>query len=489
MSTALDHRAEKRESVAANSDSPKWFGKWTQYLLEQVDGSSLAAFRISFAVLMILGLIQFSRSIPEYTHPFHFSFISGLPMLTPQGATILFAVMAFCAGNIGLGFFYRVSSLVFCLASSYLLLLDKAYYQNQLYLICLLSFLLFIVPGNKVCSLDNNEGRAPHMVPRWSVLVFRTQIAIIYFFSGIAKLNSDWINGYPQLFWIMKHKQDPFLHALGQNLSMSVITYGAITIDLLAAVLLLSRRTCWIGVSLIVFMHSVNYSSFLTGIFPWLIFAGLTLFGPPAWPRKLLQLLDLGRLRKSKKSTGDSCSEAALTNTSVTDQKIGLLKSSNSRRGELCLLTLVHVYILCQILVPLRQFMYPRNTSWGEFGNRFSWALLLPGKEVKEFSITAIDERTGAQHKIASDKVLGVKQYNAMITHPDLILQFAHEIARQELRKTGVKPIINVRAVESLNSRPEQDLVNPNIDLASQPVTFLSPSWVVPLSQSRQNSR
>jgi len=489
MSTALDHRVEKSKPLETKDTEPKWFEKWTRYLLEPVDGSSLAAFRISFAVLMILGLIQFSRSIPEYTHPFHFSFIPGLPMLTPQGATILFSVMAFCAGNIGLGFFYRISCLVFCLASSYLLLLDKAFYQNQLYLICLLSFLLFIVPANRVFSLDNTEGLAPRTVPRWSVQVFRAQIAIIYFFSGIAKFNSDWMNGYPQLFWIMNHRQEPFLHALGQSLSMTVITYGAITIDLLAAVLLLSRRTCLIGVSLIVFMHSVNFSSFLTGIFPWLIFSSLTLFAPPSWPRKVVQFFDFRRFRKSKKPDGTLTSGTESATTGITDQSTQQAKSSTFRAGDLFLLAIVHLYILGQILVPLRQFVYPRNTSWSESGNRFSWALLLPGKEVKEFSVTAIDRRTGAQHKIASDKILCVKQYNAMITHPDLILQFVHEIARQELSKSGVMPIINVRALESLNSRPAQDLVNPKTDLASQPMTILQPSWVVPLGQSIQNSR
>ncbi|MBS2003496.1 MAG: HTTM domain-containing protein, partial [Cyanobacteria bacterium SZAS LIN-5] len=68
-----------------------------------------------------------------------------------------------------------------------------------------------------------------------------------------------------------------------------------------------------------------------------------------------------------------------------------------------------------------------------------------------------------------------------MQTRPDMLLRYAHYVADVEGSKLGVRPKVSIRAVESLNLRQLQDLIDPSVDLAAEPDTLLAPSWIVPL--------
>jgi hypothetical protein len=69
-------------------------------------------------------------------------------------------------------------------------------------------------------------------------------------------------------------------------------------------------------------------------------------------------------------------------------------------------------------------------------------------------------------------------QYDALVSHPDMILQFAHHLA-EGWRKRGVDQV-QVRAIvtASLDQHREMPLVDSTVDLASQPRTLLHESWV-----------
>jgi hypothetical protein len=68
-----------------------------------------------------------------------------------------------------------------------------------------------------------------------------------------------------------------------------------------------------------------------------------------------------------------------------------------------------------------------------------------------------------------------------MAAHPDMILQLAHHISREE-RRAG-RPGVEVRAdaLASLNGREPQPLVYPDVDLAVQPRSLAPAAWIVPL--------
>ena len=53
-----------------------------------------------------------------------------------------------------LGAYLAVSAALFVLGFSYLFLLEQARYLNHLYLVCLLAFLLAVVPAHRAFSFD-----------------------------------------------------------------------------------------------------------------------------------------------------------------------------------------------------------------------------------------------------------------------------------------------------------------------------------------------
>ncbi len=70
------------------------------------------------------------------------------------GMHVLFAVMAIATMLIMLGLFYRMATVIFFLAFTYVELIDVTNYLNHYYFISIISFLLIWVPANAYYSLD-----------------------------------------------------------------------------------------------------------------------------------------------------------------------------------------------------------------------------------------------------------------------------------------------------------------------------------------------
>ena len=60
------------------------------------------------------------------------------------------------------------------------------------------------------------------------------------------------------------------------------------------------------------------------------------------------------------------------------------------------------------------------------------------------------------------------------------MLQYVH-ILRDRLRQEGIDPIINVDWRCSLNGRPYQQLVSPDVNLAAVERTWRPATWILPL--------
>ena len=370
-------------SGRAEKIPPSLLHKWIRYLNEPVDGASLAAFRICFAATMLLFVWLFQDYVYSLyiNTPIHFSFLPKMPVYPGMGLYFHYAAMALFAVGIGLGFFYRASSLLFFASWTYLFLLDKSYYQNHHYLICLLALLFFIVPANRVWSIDALSKNESGQVPRWSLLIFKFQFAAVYFFGGIAKFSTDWLQGYPQTDWMLARATDPVVgHIASQHWFIALITYGGIVIDLLLPVLLFWSRTFWLGAAVALLFHLANAWLFMIDIFPLLMISSIGLFAPPDWPRRVTRsIASLGRkvvhaeagliaANVSTKVQGELTTTHSLPEARSADVQAGDgAKSSRwQRRLTPALLVFVHVYVLVQILVPLRRFLYPGDVCWTE---------------------------------------------------------------------------------------------------------------------------
>ena len=436
-------------------------------LFAPVDAASLAAFRVMFGVIMVWEVLRYfdHRWIARYyVNPdFHFTYY-GFGWVRPwpgDGMYWHFALLGVLAALIAAGFCYRVCASLFFLAFSYVFVLDQTQYLNHLYLVCLISFLMIFIPAHRARSVDAalRPGLRSVTVPAWSLWLLRAQIGIVYSYAGLAKLNGDWLRGRPLSEWLAKRDDDPLLGALlAQEWSGYLFSYGGLAFDLLIVPLLLWRRTRAWAVAGAVAFHLLNARIFSIGIFPWFMIAATLLFLAPDWPKRLMPGPRGPDPRGPDKPAG--------------------------RRGQTAVLTLAGIYLAVQLLVPLRHWLYPGVVHWTEEGHRFSWHMKLRDKAA-DVRLVATDSVSGRTWEIKQTPYLTKRQRRAMSRRPDMILQFAHEIA-DRLRGEGYDGVeIRAVAAASLNGRPHQLMIDPSTDLAAQPRTLGPAEWILPLEPPR----
>ena len=127
-----------------------------------------------------------------------------------------------------------------------------------------------------------------------------------------------------------------------------------------------------------------------------------------------------------------------------------------------------------QLLLPLRHWLYPGDVAWTEEGRNFAWRMKLTQKDnATEFLVTFPD---GKIWPVRLDEFLTRWQEDKMAGDPELILQFAHYLAR-----TLPGPIqVHVDTNTSLNGHAPQPLVDPEVDLAKEPRRFWPAPWILP---------
>lgn len=145
-------------------------------------------------------------------------------------------------------------------------------------------------------------------------------------------------------------------------------------------------------------------------------------------------------------------------------------------------LALIGLYLLVQVLVPLRHWLYPGNVSWTEEGHRFAWHMKLRDKDARAaFYVSSAEYRE--PRPVALGDYLAGWQRAPMSGRPDMILQFAHHLA-DELRQQGHTGIaVRAEVQASLNGRERQLLIDPEVNLAAQPRSLLPASWILPLTE------
>ncbi|XDD49798.1 HTTM domain-containing protein [Leptospira sp. WS92.C1] len=478
---------------------------------------SLGLYRIVFGLLLfILAFRYFSNGwITRYflDPPFHFKFyglfwVGVLPgwILYP-----LFVSLLFFAIFISLGIFYRISVLCFFLIFSYINLLEVAVYLNHYYLVCLILFLLIWIPADRALNLfhifrifKNRSIQEIDPIPAWNLHILRFQIGAVYFFGGIGKLVPDWLlDAQPVRIWLLRNSDIPIF---GSTLSMPAtgyfFSYAGLIFDLTIPFLLLNARTRAFGYSLVLIFHFLTWKLFPIGMFPWIMILNTTLFFSTTWPVDLFRFLKSRRMlpdrenilhflwtrfpihfRKSifeflesflsfleKKS--QNAENALFTKAIALRKKFGPFLSNRSLRYFWMF------YILLQILLPLRHFLYPGNRLWTEQGFRFSWQIMLVQKNgIASFRV--INQQTGETNVVLPESHLNEIQRLMMSYQPDLILQFAHWIGQNERERTGQEVSVYADVMVSLNGRKSQVLIDPERDLMKVGNSITNKEWIL----------
>lgn len=512
--SALKTRAEERSSERVGPVTTL-----RDRLSAPVDPGALAILRIGLGALIAweiwreydLGFLRADYLDPGFL--FRWWLFDWVRPLPEPWFFIVFGVVILAGLCVALGLFYRQAAVLLFGGISYLFLLEKTRYLNHRYLACLFAFLLIIVPAHAAYSLDAR--RKPWVrtatVPAWSLWLLRFQVGVPYFFAGIAKLNFDWlVRAEPLRLWLAEQTDFPLI---GQHFTSDVVVrffvLSSAALDLFVPAFLLHRRTRAAAYGIALLFHFLNSRLFNIGMFPWMMIVATTVFFDGDWPRRMAAALRSGTSAvRPAVATGFllgffvggflpetfSAVRAVIggfgvgvlafhllpeqaRKATVPARSVGPWRSVTFTRP---LAVFLAVWIVAQVLVPLRHFVIAGNAHWTEEGNRFAWHMLLHHKVgTARFRITG-GEVAGGPFYIREH--LTDFQIRKMVQHPELLLQFAHYI-EDYYRDIGASDVeVTVETSVSLNGRPRQRMIGPSVDLTEVRRPYVPPAnWIEPL--------
>ncbi|PHR31115.1 MAG: HTTM domain-containing protein [Fluviicola sp.] len=442
---------------------------------KEVSNAPLIIFRIIFGALMLFGISRFLFNgwVEQlYIEPtFYFTYL-GFDWVKPLDGNLMyvpFILMIISSISIIFGLFYRWGAVIFFICFTYVELLDKSNYLNHYYFVSLISFLMIWVPANVRFSLDAKifPSIARRTMRQWQSGILKFQLAVVYIFAGIAKINSDWLfEAQPLKTWLQAHHNIPLVGSyLQQDWVAYIFSWTGCFYDLFIVFFLLSSRFRPFAYFFVVFFHLVTWYLFPIGVFPWVMIFSTLIFFSVQFHETILERLGSVNLIRKKKNP--------------------LPKSRKFVRTALL------IYVLIQLLVPLRHILYKGDLFWNEEGFRFSWRVMLMHKE-GHATFYLVDKKTGRESEIQNSEFLTRTQEDQMATQPDMILQYAqilkHHYDGQVLEYGDYKfPIIDpeIRAIihVSLNGRPAQLFVDKKHDLSELSYNLYHRNWLEPFKK------
>jgi hypothetical protein len=452
-------------------------------LFKPVDISFLVFFRILFGGIMLWEVYRYftygwiSRYFVEPALTFTYYGFSWVRPWPGRGMYIHFVVLGLAAACVMVGFLYRFAAPVFFLGFTYFFLLDQTRYLNHLYLVCLISFLMCFLPAHRAFSVDALLRRKirSDVVPAWTLWMLRIQVGIPYFYGGLAKLNSDWIHGgEPMRAWLLPVTRAPGgTPIFAADWIVYSFVFGGLMLDLLVVPLLLWRRTRPFALVAAIGFNLTNAVIFDIGIFPWLMMGSLLIFFPPDLMR---------RFGRAFMSSGEEFIDEQPSQASVSPKAIVAGSTGpSSFTSQKLVAGLLAVYLVFQLLFPLRHYLYPGNVSCTEEGHNFAWHMKLRTKN-GEAVFTVTHPGSGQTWTINPKDYLKAHQLTKVITKPDLLLHFSHYLAEEKRREGYDNVEVRALVMVSLNGRRPQLLIDPNVDLSRKQVSLLPARWIVPLT-------
>jgi hypothetical protein len=429
----------------------------------------LITFRIGFGLLMLFSTIRYlylgwvdAQLVDPLIHFSYYGFDWVKPL--PGAAMhIVFYTMILSSLGICLGLFYRYSTVLFFLCFSYVELIDISFYLNHYYFVSIISFLLIWVPADRNYSLDvlRRPGIRRESVSRWCIDIFKLQIAIVYIYAGLAKINYDWlIRAMPLAIWLPAKSDMPLIGWMFKyKITAYLFSWVGMLFDTFIVLFLNLRKTRWLAYFAVILFYSLTGALFQIGVFPVVMIVAVNIFFPAKYHEQFLKRL--GKLfgRKNRVSPG----------------------SSHCPDSKLLLYGMI-VFFCFQILFPWRYLLYNGNLFWTEEGYRFSWRVMLMEK-AGTATFYVKDGPDGREGSVINRQFLGPHQEKQMAMQPDLILQFAHFLD-EHYQKRGMKdPQVRAEVMVTLNGSPAQLLVDPTIDLSKVEDNWERKEWILPFKQ------
>jgi len=341
--------------------------------------------------------------------------------------------------------------------------MDKTTYLNHYYFISVLSFLLVFLPANVHFSLDSLLKKTTvNKVPRWTLDSIKLLLAIVYFYAGLAKLNSDWLfKAMPLKIWLPSKYDLPVIGSslMHQNWFHYAMSWSGMLYDLCIPFLLLCKKTRVWAFVLVVIFHVFTRVLFPIGMFPYIMIVSTLIFFDAALHKKIIKFLK--RI--------------------LPKNKIVLKQVTYPNKQNPFYVGIVIVFLAMQLLLPFRSILYPGELFWTEEGYRFSWRVMLMEKlGIATFKI--VDTKTGQFFYVDNKDFLTPFQEKQMGSQPDFILEYAHYLG-DHFSKQGHKNVgVFVDSYVALNGRLSKPFIDKTVNLYTEKESFKPKNWILPFT-------
>lgn len=432
--------------------------KILQFLNTKVSAAPLVSFRLIFGALMVFSAIRFMYLgwiEDHFTEPlFHFKYY-GFSWVQSASRFTLYAIhILMILSAIGImflqGIAYRIAALVLFLSFTYTELIDLTYYLNHYYFVSLVCFLLIFMPSTVSPFANLKEAQ----IRRSSIFILKSQIAILYVYAGLAKINYDWlIEALPLKIWLPANDNIFLLGPLfAWKYSPYIFSWAGMLYDTFIVLFLVYTPTrVWAYLTVILF-HSLTGILFQIGVFPLVMIGIASIFFSDAWHVKFVRFFV-----KEK-----------------TPVRTQIAPSSNYALFHYFILG----YLVFQVLFPWRYLLYPGNLFWTEEGYRFSWRVMLMEK-AGTATFYVKDTKTGREGIVNNAEFLNPHQEKQMAMQPDMILQFAHFLGKHYQNQGVYEPEVRAEVYVTLNAKPSKLLVDPSVDLMKETDSFKPKDWII----------
>ena len=185
------------------------------------------------------------------------------------------------------------------------------------------------------------------------------------------------------------------------------MSWAGMLYDLLIPFLLLWRPSRPLAYLAVVAFHVLTALLFPIGMFPWIMMVSTLVFFTLEDYQPLARRLRLPAVKKPSGDVPAACKRSKLV------------------------LAVLSIFFVFRIGMCLRHVAYPGDVLWTEEGYRFSWRVMLAEKTGHATFWVVQDEEQGDKTwTVYPSEYLTPQQAKQMAFQPDMILQFAHFLAR-----------------------------------------------------------
>jgi hypothetical protein len=324
---------------------------------------------------------------------------------------------------------------------------------NHYYFISVVAFILIFLPANRFFALDARfSSKKSTKVPAWTINILKLQLAIVYFYAGLAKLNADWLlEALPLKIWLPSKVHLPLIgELLSYNATAYLFSWAGAIFDLTIIAFLIYNRTRVLAYLALVIFHLMTWYLFPIGMFPFVMISGTIIFFSENAHKKFYALFKV------------KTSELAQVKL-YSPPKIVLIS--------------MFIFISFQILFPFRCVLYPGDLFWTEQGYRFSWRVML--MEKAGYATFTIVDDNGKKETVDNALYLSPFQEKMMSTQADFILQYSNYLSEVYRNKGFVEAKVYADVFVTLNGSGSKRFIDPNVNLAGLKDSFAPKKFIL----------